>query len=102
MRASVSSNELTLTEAHVGLICERHHSPGHGICSGPAAMNVGESDKPVEIGDLRWIIDVRQWGCRVQWIVMDKNPKGLKGGNAAGIGFGLTQAPCSLSASSSA
>lgn len=52
MLAPVGSNELALTEAHVGLIVQRHGRSCHRVSSGAPSANVGESNEAVEIGDL--------------------------------------------------
>ena len=52
MLPPVSSNELALTEAHVGLIAKRHGFISHRVGSRSASTNVGEPDEAIEIGNL--------------------------------------------------
>lgn len=52
MLASVSSDELALTESHIGLVCERRGCAGHRVDAGSSSSNVGKSDEAVEICDL--------------------------------------------------
>jgi hypothetical protein len=52
MAAAVRTDELALTEAHVRLERQRGGRARGGVCSGPAAANVGQTDEPIEVSDL--------------------------------------------------
>jgi hypothetical protein len=52
MGAAVRADELALTEAHVRLERQRGGRARGGVCSGPAAANVGQTDEPIEVSDL--------------------------------------------------
>jgi hypothetical protein len=57
MLVPVRADESALTEAHVRPECQRHGSASRGICSRSAALYVSQSDKPVEICNLRGVAD---------------------------------------------
>lgn len=52
MRVTVRTDELALSEAHVRLERQRSGHARGGVCSSPAAANVGQTDEPIEISDL--------------------------------------------------
>lgn len=52
MVAAVRTDERALTEAHVRLERQRGGRARGGVCSGPAAANVGQTDEPIEVSDL--------------------------------------------------
>ena len=52
MGAAVRTDELALTEAHVRLERQRRGRTRGGICSGPAAANVGQTNESIEVSDL--------------------------------------------------
>src|ERR1700676_249951 len=52
MTAAVRTDELTLTEAHVRAESERCGDAGRGVCAGPTAADVRQTDKSVEVCNL--------------------------------------------------
>ena len=52
MAAAVRADELALTEAHVRLERQRGGRARGGVCSGPAATNMRQTDDPIEVSDL--------------------------------------------------
>ena len=52
MVAAVRTDERALTEAHVRLERQRRGRTRGGICSGPAAANVGQTNESIEVSDL--------------------------------------------------
>jgi hypothetical protein len=87
MLAPVRSDELALTEAHVGLIRKRHGCPCRRVRPGSTSTNVGKSNKAVEIGDLRRIVDVCQRICGIQRVVVNEDPKWFEPGNSTRNGI---------------
>jgi hypothetical protein len=57
MAAAVRTDELALGEAHVRLERQRHGTRTCA-CSSPGAANMRETDEPVEVSDLRRVVDV--------------------------------------------
>lgn len=56
MAATVRTDELALSKAHVRLERQRRHRAA--VSSGPAAANVRETHEPVEVTNLRRIADI--------------------------------------------
>ena len=78
MSVTVHANEVALTEAHVCLERQGHGGPGVGVCSGPAAADVGQPYEAAEICDLGRVVDVPQRDGGVQRVVVDEDSKGSK------------------------
>ena len=83
MPPAVRSDEFPLAETHVRLERQPYGSAGRGVRSHPTAANVRQTHESVEICDLGWIVDVGQGGGRIQRIMVDEDPEGLKSGDAS-------------------
>ena len=72
MKAAVRADELTLAKAHV-----RPEGELRGcaccVCSCSCAMDVRQSDEPVEIGNLRRIVDICQRYGRIERVMVNEN-----------------------------
>ena len=54
--AAVCANELAFAESHVCLVSQGCGNAGAGVSSGPAAADVRQTNKSVEVCDLRRIV----------------------------------------------
>ena len=88
MMAAIGTDELALADAHVCLVRERLGRARHGVGSSPDAADVCQPDKPVEVRDLRWVVEAGKREGGVQWVVVDEDPEGSKWRAAPGIGLG--------------
>lgn len=78
MVVTVCPDELALTEAHVRLERKTCGCARDGVCSHAAAADVRQTNKSVEVCDLRRIVEVRQRDGGIQRIVVDEDPEGSK------------------------
>src|ERR1700730_8549754 len=62
MLVAVRPDELALTEPHVRPEGERRGRAGHRVYPGATAVDVRQTDKPVEVGNLRRIVDIGERG----------------------------------------
>jgi len=58
--AAIRTDELSLTETHVGLERQRRGGARGRVCSRPAAADVCQSHEPIEVRNLRWVADIGQ------------------------------------------
>jgi hypothetical protein len=58
---AVRADEFALAETHIGLERVSRHGARRGVCSHPATSNVRQSHEPVEVRNLRWVAEIRQW-----------------------------------------
>jgi hypothetical protein len=88
MGLAVRRDECALTETHVRLEGHACGSAGILVRSRAAAANVGQSDEPVEVCDLRWVADLVEGVLGIQGVVVNKNPQGRERCNAPGNRIG--------------
>ena len=79
MVTSIGADELALAKTHVSPERQRCRRTRGGVRSGPAAVDVCQTNVAIEIGDLRRITEATQGIGRVQRVMMDKDPKRRKG-----------------------
>lgn len=82
--AAVDADVLALNEAHVRLVGQILGKIGSGVRSDPAAEDMGLTHESVEVGDPGKVVDCAQWLQRIQTIVVDEDPEGLKWSTAPG------------------
>src|SRR5215472_17588680 len=75
---AVRTDEFTLAETHIGLERQRRGGARPGICSRPATADVSQSHEPVEVRNLRWIVDIGQRLGGIERIMVDEDPERRK------------------------
>jgi hypothetical protein len=75
---TVRADESALTKSHVRLERKRCGCARDGVGSHAAAADVRQTNKSVEVRDLRRIVDVDQGEGGIQRIVVDEDPEGSK------------------------
>jgi hypothetical protein len=75
MLAAIGTDEVALAEAHVRPERERLLRSGHRVGSGAAAVDVCQSDKSLEVRDLRRVAEAGKGEGGVQRMVVDEDAK---------------------------
>jgi len=57
---AVRTDEFTLAETHIGLERHSRHGARRGVRSHPATADVRQPHEPVEVRNLRWVVDIGQ------------------------------------------
>ena len=87
MLAAVRSDKFAMVEPHVRLERQRH-ADACRVCSGAAAPDVSSTHEPVEVGNMRLVVEIgKRFGC-VQSMVVDENSEGFERRDALGNRIG--------------
>lgn len=71
METTVNADEVALAKAHIRLVRKWRGDTRGSVGSGPAATDVRQTNQPIEVCDLRRIVNVCQRVGGIQRVVMD-------------------------------